>query len=75
MDIFRKKKLKIDSGLFDDMSAVCAKCGYSSVGEMAEHLIRNGLAQIASGSEASFAASDEDRKIAEDQLRGLGYLN
>ncbi|MAS92944.1 MAG: hypothetical protein CMO55_07070 [Verrucomicrobiales bacterium] len=69
----KKKRLKIDGDLCDELASNYEKCGYSSVDEMAEHLIRTGLDQIQSALGDS-SVSEEERKLAEEQLRGLGYL-
>lgn len=70
----KTKRLKIDADLFEKLSSSHSKCGYSSADEMAEHLIRTGLTHLSSVLDEDTAATDEDRKLAEEQLRGLGYL-
>lgn len=69
----KKKRIKIDAGICEELDTSYQKCGYSSAEEMAEHLIRTGLEQIQASLGGS-AASPEERKLAEEQLRGLGYL-
>lgn len=69
MALFGAAKIKIDPGFYSDLSTAASERGYSSVDEMAEHLLRDALR-----ASAPAAPSDEDRKLAEEQLRGLGYL-
>lgn len=69
MGLFSRSNLKIDPQLFSDLSEAAEASGYSSADEMAEHILRKALEKD-SGSDPS----EEERKLAEDQLKGLGYL-
>lgn len=69
MSIFSRHRIQIDRDLFEKLSKASAAEGYSSPDEMAQHLIRRALQ-----STEPRANEAEDRRIAEEQLRGLGYL-
>lgn len=61
-------KLKIDPDLYRELSNAAKELGYSSTDEMAEHLLREALRKSTND------PTEEERKLADDQLRGLGYL-
>ena len=63
--MFSSKKIAIDKGLYDRLTAAAQRAGYSSTDE----LIRHVLEKAAAGS-----SDDVDQRQAEEQLRGLGYL-
>lgn len=60
-----KKSIKIEKQLYEQLTAEAEKAGYSSTDE----LIRHVLERAVKGSE-----SDLEQQQAEEQLRGLGYI-
>jgi len=58
-------KIKIDKALYDRLTELSRKAGYSSVQEFVTHLIERELAQ--------FDEAHTDEQI-EERLRGLGYI-
>ena len=58
-------KIKIDKALYDRLTTISDKAGYSSVQEFVTHLIERELAQ--------FDEAQTDEQI-EERLRGLGYI-
>jgi hypothetical protein len=63
--MFSTKSVKIDKGLYDRLAEAARRAGYATT----EELIRNVLERAAAGGE-----DDRDQQRAEQQLRGLGYL-
>jgi len=60
-----KKSVKIDKPLYEQLAAAAEKQGYSSVDELIENVLRKEVA----GSDV-----DLEQQQAEEQLRGLGYI-
>jgi metal-responsive CopG/Arc/MetJ family transcriptional regulator len=58
-------KIKIDQAMYDRLSELSDKAGYSSVDEFVTHLIERELAK--------FQDANDDQQI-EERLRGLGYI-
>jgi len=66
------KSLKVDPSLLADLAKAAEEDGYSSVEEMADHLLRNALQERTKSSISP--PTEEERRIADEQLKGLGYL-
>jgi ferritin-like metal-binding protein YciE len=62
--MFASKKIKIDKSLYDRLAAAAQRAGYASTEELITHV----LEREAAGSD------DVDQQRAEEQLRGLGYI-
>jgi hypothetical protein len=63
--MFASKKIKIDKALYDHLAAAAKQAGYASTEELIVHVLEQA---VASGGD------DLDQKRAEEQLRGLGYI-
>lgn len=72
MSLFSKSTLRIDRDLYEELAAAAAQHGYSSPQEMAGHLLSKALQSLKPLPVDQ--DESEDRRIAEEQLRGLGYL-
>ncbi len=60
-----KHKIKIDGELYRLLGELAEKAGYASTDEFIHHVLER---------EAKEAREKVDKKEAEKQLRGLGYL-
>ncbi|REJ68541.1 MAG: hypothetical protein DWQ31_07715 [Planctomycetota bacterium] len=60
-----KKSIKIDKQLYEQLAAAAEKSGYSSVDELIDHVLKR---------EVAGADAELEQKQAEEQLRGLGYI-
>ena len=63
------RKIKIQNDLYDRLTAVAQKSGYSSTEELIVHVLER---------EAKGSGNDQkptDQEEAERQLRGLGYID
>ncbi len=60
-----KHTVKIDKALYEKLTEVARRAGYSSTDELIQHV----LEREASGSESGADAQDTEK-----QLRGLGYV-
>ncbi len=60
-----KRKIKIDKDLYDRLALAAEQGGYSSTEEMIHHVLER---------EVAGSQEQQDREQAEQQLRGLGYL-
>lgn len=63
--MFNTKKITIDKTLYEKLVEAAARSGYSSVDELITHILEK---------EVSQHDSDQEQHLAEEQLRGLGYL-
>lgn len=63
--MFGSKTVKIDGGLYDRLTQTARAAGYASTEELIKHV----LEQASAGT-----GDDLDQKRAEEQLRGLGYI-
>lgn len=63
--MFNSKKISIGKGLYEKLASGAEQSGYSSTEEYIKHLLEKEVAKL---------GDDQDQKLAEDQLRGLGYL-
>ena len=63
--MFASKKIKIDSALYDRLAAAAQRAGYASTEELIAHVLER---------EVASRDDDLDQQRAEEQLRGLGYL-
>jgi hypothetical protein len=59
------RSIRIDKRLYEGLAAVAEREGYASVDELILHVLERKVAGI---------DDDLDVKRAEEQLRGLGYL-
>lgn len=59
------KKIKLDKDLYDRLTVAAQQAGYSSTDELVRHVLER---EVAGGE----GPSDQDQ--AEQQLRGLGYI-
>ena len=59
-------KIKLPKEMIERLRAVAEQHGYSSVEELAEHLLEKGL--------KAYEQPGGDDKV-EDRLRGLGYID
>ena len=58
-------KIKIDKDLYERLALAAEQGGYSSTEEMIRHVLER---------EVAGSQEQQDREQAEQQLRGLGYL-
>ena len=58
-------KIRIEKGLYERLRALSQERGYSSVDELANHVLELAVEEV---------SSDDDDRQVEDRLRGLGYL-
>ena len=65
MIFFSNKSIKIDKELYVQLSEAAEAGGYSSTEELILHVLKR---EVAGGDD------EEEQKRAEEQLRGLGYL-
>jgi len=63
--MFSTKKIKIARDLYDQLTETAQKVGYASTDELIVHVLQREVAQL---------GDDLDQDQAEEQLRGLGYL-
>jgi metal-responsive CopG/Arc/MetJ family transcriptional regulator len=63
--MFSSKKVKIDKALYDRLAEAARRAGYATTDE----LIQDALQRA-----AAIGEDDQDQQRAEEQLRGLGYL-
>ena len=63
--MFSTKKISISKALYDQLARAAQRSGYSSTEELVAHVLEREVAQ---------QEDDHDQKRAEEQLRGLGYL-
>jgi hypothetical protein len=59
------RSIKVDKRLYDALADVAQRDGYSSTDELIRHVLERAVADT---------DRDLDAKRAEEQLRGLGYL-
>ena len=59
------RSIRIDKRLYEGLAAVAQREGYASVDELILHVLERKVAGV---------GDDLDAKRAEQQLRGLGYL-
>jgi ferritin-like metal-binding protein YciE len=64
--MFASKKIKIDKSLYDRLAAAAQRAGYASTEELITHVLEREA--------ASDGDDDLDQQRAEEQLRGLGYI-
>ena len=60
-----RKSIKIDRQLYEKLAAAAEKSGYSSTDELIQHVLERAV---------SHQEQDIDQRQAEEQLRGLGYI-
>ncbi len=60
-----KKSIKIDKQLYERLAESAERLGYSSIDELVRHVLER---------EVSGLDQDIDQQQAEEQLRGLGYI-
>ena len=60
-----KRKIKIDKGLYEQLAEAAERGGYSSTEELIQHVLER---------EAAGLQEQQDSQQAEQQLRGLGYI-
>lgn len=63
--MFTSKKIKIDKSLYDRLSEAAEQAGYASTEELIAHVLEREVAD---------RNDDLDQRQAEEQLRGLGYI-
>ena len=63
--MFWSKKIKIDKALYRQLTEVAQRSGYASTDELVAHVSEREVADL---------DDDLDQKQAEEQLRGLGYI-
>ncbi len=63
--MFASKKIKIDKSLYDRLAEAAQRAGYASTEELITHVLER---------EAATGGDDLDAQRAEEQLRGLGYV-
>ena len=63
--MFNSKKISIDKDLYAKLVEAAGQAGYSSVDELVSHILEK---------EVSQQNDQQDQQSAEEQLRGLGYL-
>jgi len=63
--VFSTKKIKIARDLYDQLTETAQKTGYASTDELIVHVLQREVTQL---------GDDLDQDQAEEQLRGLGYL-
>jgi len=63
--MFSSKKIRIDKNLFDKLAEAASRAGYATTEELINHVLEREVAN----------QQDElDQKQAEEQLRGIGYV-
>ena len=60
-----KRKIKIDKGLYEQLVEAAEQSGYSSTEELIHHVLEREVADL---------QEQQDSQQAEQQLRGLGYI-
>ncbi len=60
-----KRKIKIDKGLYEQLAEAAQRDGYSSTDELIHHVLEREVADL---------QEQQDSQQAEQQLRGLGYI-
>ena len=60
-----KRKIKIDKGLYEQLAEAAEAGGYSSTEELIRHVLEREVAKV---------QEQQDSQQAEQQLRGLGYI-
>lgn len=63
--MFSTKKIKIARILYDQLTEMARKTGYASTDELIVHVLEREVVPL---------GDDLDQDQAEEQLRGLGYL-
>ena len=63
--MFSSKRIKIDKALYERLAEAARRAGYATTDELILHLLERA---------ADSGQQDQDQQRAEDQLRGLGYL-
>jgi ferritin-like metal-binding protein YciE len=63
--MFSTKKIRISRALYGQLVEKAQRSGYSSTDEMITHILQQEVARN---------NDDHDQKLAEEQLRGLGYI-
>ena len=63
--MFNSKKISIDKALYEKLVDAAGSSGYSSVDELVTHILEK---------EVAHQDDQQEQKLAEEQLRGLGYL-
>lgn len=63
--MFKSKKISIDKALYEKLVDAAGRLGYSSVDELVAHVLEKEVAQ---------QGDQQEQQLAEEQLRGLGYL-
>jgi ferritin-like metal-binding protein YciE len=63
--MFASKKIKIDRSLYDRLAAAAQRAGYATTEELIAHVLER---------EAASRDDELDQQQAEEQLRGLGYI-
>ena len=58
-------RIKVDPGLYAKLKKGAAAAGYASVEEFVRHVLEREVARL---------EQDEDRKMVDERLRGLGYI-
>ena len=61
----RKRNIKIDKDLYEQLVEAAEQGGYSSTEELINHVLER---------EVAGSQEQQDREQAEQQLRGLGYI-
>ena len=59
-------RIKVDRGLYERIEKCAAAAGYASVEEFVRHVLEK---------EAARLEKDEDKRVVEERLRGLGYIS
>lgn len=59
-------RIKVDRALYERMKKSAAAAGYASVEEFARHVLEKEVERL---------EKDEDRRIVDERLRGLGYIS
>lgn len=62
--MFSSKRIKIDKSLYERLAEAAQSAGYASTEELIVHVLEREVAD----------RDDVDQKHAEEQLRGLGYI-
>ena len=60
-----KRKIKIDKELYEQLAEAAERGGYSSTEELIHHVLEREVAGL---------QEQQDSEQAEQQLRGLGYI-
>ena len=60
-----KRKIKIDKDLYEQLAKAAERGGYSSTEELIRHVLEREVASL---------QEQQDSEQAEQQLRGLGYI-